>query len=139
LVGIDAATTAAQLGISEYVAAVIANDDERRDGPAPPERKVSRRIANYNSGINATTIRRIQRMLEVGILPHVEIAREAGVSPNTVTDVAAGRRDAITMGRPKLAEGEQFLPRPIRCRHCRALISITPCRACSAQREKNSV
>jgi hypothetical protein len=63
------------------------------------------------------------------------IAREAGVSPNTVTDVACGRRVAITLAKPILNDGERFLPDSIRCSGCHAMISVAPCRACRAKRE----
>jgi hypothetical protein len=85
-------------------------------------------------GVEAVTVRRIQRMLDVGWLNHKEIAREAGVSANFVADVASGRRQAVTLGMPILTEGEQFLPRPIRCIGCAALISVVPCRGCRARR-----
>jgi hypothetical protein len=73
-------------------------------------------------------------MLDGGWLEPVQIAREAGVSMNLVTDVAMGRRDAVSTTRPTLNEGEEFLPRPIRCEECGGLISIVPCRACRANR-----
>jgi len=94
-----------------------------------------RRAPNSQKGIDAATIRSIQRMLGAGMLPHAEIAREAGVSTNMVSDVAAGRRQAVTMGRPPLADDERFLAEPIRCSVCRAKISIVPCRACRTRRE----
>lgn len=128
-----------RLGITEYVVAVIAGDDGRRDRPSLPQRTVSRRIPNTKPGIDATTIRRIQRMLAAGILSHVEIAREAGVSPNTVSDVVTGNRKAVTTKRLNPSRGEQFLAEPIRCGQCGAMVSIMPCRACRARREKNSV
>ena len=128
-----------RLGITEYVVAVIAGDDGRRDRPSLPHRNVSRRIPNTKPGIDATTIRRIQRMLAAGILSHVEIAREAGVSVNTVSDVVTGKRKAITTKRLNPSCGEQFLPEPIRCGECGAMVSIVPCRACRARRQQNSV
>ena len=85
--------------------------------------------------VEATTICRIQRMLEVGWLNHQGIAREAGVSANLVADVASGKRPAITLSRPILAEGERFLPKPVRCSVCRVRISVVPCRACVANAE----
>lgn len=78
-------------------------------------------------------------MLDAGVLSHVEIAREAGVSKNTVSDVATGERRAVTLVRPLLSNGETFLSQPIRCSVCGAMISVIPCRACAACREKNRV
>ena len=88
-------------------------------------------------GLDASTIRMIQRMLAVGILGHKAIAREAGVSPNMVTDVANGKRKAVTLSRPQLDEEEQFVREPIRCDQCGALISVVPCRACCARQERD--
>ena len=133
--GIEQAIIAAWLGMSEYVVGVIANDPNRPQGVPRPPTRVNHRIRNARSGIDATTIRMIQRMLDVGILGYAEIAREAGVSTNTVGDVARGKRQAVTLSRPVLAKGEQFLAQPIRCGVCRALISVVPCRACNARRE----
>jgi hypothetical protein len=132
-------TISARLGITEYVVEVIANDDRRRDRPSLPQRTVSRRIPNTKPGIDATTIRRIHRMLATGILSHVQIAREAGVSVNTVSDVVTGKRKAVTTKQLNPCRGEQFLPEPIRCGQCGAMVSIMPCRACQARRQKNSV
>ena len=131
--GVDHATIAARLGITEYVVGVIANDSNRDKGPPHPPRSVNHRVRNARSGIDATTIRMIQRMLEVGILGYAEIAREAGVSTNTVGDVARGKRQAVTLLRPVLAKGEQFLAQPIRCGVCLASISVVPCRACNTR------
>jgi hypothetical protein len=128
-----------RVGITEYVVAVIANDDGRRDRPSLPQRTVSRRIPNTKPGIDATTIRRIQRMLAAGILSHVEIAREAGVSVNTVSDVVTGKRKAITTKRLNSSRGEQFLPEPMRCGQCGAMISVAPCRACRARIHQETV
>ena len=133
--GIEQATISARLGITEYVVGVIANDPNRLEGPPRPPKRVSHRVRNARSGVDATTIRMIQRMLEVGILNYAGIAREAGVSTNTVGDVARGKRQAVTLVRPVLAEGEQFLVQPIRCDGCSASISVVPCRACNARGE----
>lgn len=131
--GIDAATIAARLRITEYVAGLLV-----RNASLPPclghRQPSSRRVKNIQAGIEATTIRLIQRMLEVGWLSHKEVAREAGVSANLVSDVACGKRTAITLSRPILNDGEEFLPKPVRCSVCRARISVIPCRACGTRR-----
>jgi DNA-binding CsgD family transcriptional regulator len=137
--GMDRAAVASRLGISEYVLGVLAHAHRRGNGRAPAPRRSGRRVPNSQHGIDATTIRMIQRMLAAGILGQVKIARAAGVSPNTVGDVAAGRRKAIRLAKPVLDEGETFLPEPIRCSVCRATISVVPCRACRAIRLKNPV
>lgn len=136
--GVDRAAVAERLGISRYVVGILARIGVTGGRPPAPRRS-SRRVLNSQRAVDATTIRRIQRMLAVGMLTHTEIAREAGVSPNTVTDVATGKRTALTLVQPILSDGETFLPEPIRCSVCRALISVIPCRACSATREKNLV
>jgi hypothetical protein len=132
--GIDPATIATRLGITEYVAGLLV-----RNASLPPclgRRQASRRPAtNVPVGVDATTIRQIQRMLNINWLNHKEIAREAGVSTNFVAEVASGKRDAVTLLRPVLNKGERFLPRPIRCPVCRARISVVPCRACRTRRE----
>ena len=135
--GVTVPVVAARLNITPYVVGVIANEPDRRPGPPPPPRTATRRVPNMQPGLDASTIRMIQRMLAVRILSHVEIAREAGVSPNTVTDVASGKRQAVTLSRPQRDEEEQFLREPIRCEQCRALISVVPCRACRATSEKD--
>ena len=132
--GIDQATIAARLGLSEYVVGVIANDPDRPKKKPRPSKSVHHRVRNVQRDIDATTIRMVQRMLEVGILDYAGIAHEAGVSINTVGDVARGERPAVTLVRPVLDKGERFLARPIRCRVCRASISVAPCRACRARR-----
>jgi len=136
---VDLAAISGRLGVTQYVVEVIAGDDERRAGPSRPQRRVSRRVPNTKPRIDATTIRMIQRMLAAGILSHVDIAREAGVSSNTVSDVASGKRKAVTLLPPKINAGERFLAEPIRCGDCGAMISVAPCRACLAELEKNSV
>ena len=131
--GADVATIATRLGITEYVAGLLVRNASlpaRLGRPRPS----SRQVANARAGLDATTVRRIQRMLEVGWLSHREIAREAGVSANAVGDVASGKRLAVTLSPPILSDGEEFLPEPIRCQVCRARISVVPCRACGARR-----
>lgn len=129
--GIGAAEVAARLELSEYVVGPIAQNAGCGRTPMKP-RKTQRRVLNVQPGIDAATIRSVQRMLAVGILRHGEIAREAGVSANLVADVAAGRRRAVTLSRPLLDDGERFLPSPIRCSGCGASISVLPCRTCRA-------
>ncbi len=133
----DVPAIADRLGITPYIVEVIANDEHRPTGRSKAHCSSSRRIPNTKSGINASTIRMIQRMLAAGILNHKAIAREAGVSPNVVSDVASGKRKAVTSKRLHPANGEEFLPEPIRCRECGALISIVPCQACRARLAKN--
>lgn len=135
---VDVPVIADRLGITPYIVEVIANDEHRPAGHSKTHRSSSRRMPNTKSGIDASTIRMIQRMLAAGILNHKAIAREAGVSPNVVSDVASGKRKAVTSKRLHPANGEEFLPEPIRCRDCGALISIAPCRACRARLVKNS-
>ena len=75
--GIDHATIAARLGVTEYVVGVIANDANRPEDPPRPPKRVSHRVRNAQSGVDATTIRMIERMLQVGMLRN----RHNGVSP----------------------------------------------------------
>jgi len=132
--GVDPPTIATQLGITEYVLGVIARGCPD-NVPAPGSRRSGQRVRNARRGIDAVTIRRVQRMLEVGWLGHGEIAREAGVSLGMVTAVARGQRVAITQGKPPLEEGERFLEKPIRCSVCKALLTVVPCRVCRTRRE----
>jgi hypothetical protein len=134
--GTDHATIASRLVITKHVVMVIANDKLRSDGNPPRQRFVSHRNTNAQNAIDAATIRMIQRMLEVRMLPHAEIARQAGVSASTVNDVAKGKRQAVTLIRPLLNQGERFLSRPIRCPDCRAMVSVMPCRACASKQIK---
>jgi hypothetical protein len=133
--GTDHATIAATLGITQYVVWVIANDKLRCEGYPPQQQIVSHRNPNAQKALDATTIRMIQRMLDVGILPKLEIARQAGVSANMVSRVAKGKRQPITLLKPHLQEGERFLSQPIRCNSCGGLISVAPCRACATPRK----
>ena len=133
---VDSAAIAARFGVTQYVVEVIANDVDPREGPSRPPRHDHRRVPSTKPVIDVSTIRMVQRMLAAGVLKHSEIAREAGVSANTVSDVATGKRKAVTTKRLQTDEGEQFLPEPIRCGDCGALISVAPCRACIATREK---
>ena len=131
-VALDAA--AGLMGLTPYVARLIRR--HRRMPGAGPKRgnKGTHRPAHTRSGVEATTIRRIQRMLEVGWLEPTEIAREAGVSLNVVAEVATGRRDAISTTHATLDKGERFLARPVRCEECGGLISVLPCRVCRVER-----
>jgi len=126
-------TIAGRLRLTRYVVGILArNRHVQPRGPASAN--VLRRIPNTQRGVDATTIRMIRRMLEVRTLPQVEIARLAGVSANTVSDVARGNRLPISTWAPYLQAGERFLQEPIRCSVCRGLISVVPCRACRTRR-----
>ena len=127
-------TIAKRVGVTKYVVQVIVRDKERCGRPTPKRCNGSRYPHRPNT-TDAATVRMIQRMLEVGILRHYEIAREAGVSSNFVSLVAQGKRVPLDTSRPPLAADERFLPVPIRCSVCRRKISIVPCRACKAVRE----
>ena len=134
--GIDHAVIAARLGITEYVVGVIDGDKLGKGRPQPQRPSGRRQGHTTNRGVDAATIRMIQRMLVVGMLNHKQIAREAHVSAHIVEEVASGRRSAVSTDRPAVFKdlGEHFLPEPIRCSGCRAKISIVPCRACRALR-----
>jgi hypothetical protein len=129
----DPETIAAELGITPYVARLI-SDNRHLPPCACQSRYQSPRDPQDRQ--DAATIRMVQRMLEVGILPQVQIGREVGVSEKTVSDIAAGRRKAVTTERPALCRGEQFVRKTVRCRRCGAKISVVPCRACRAEFEK---
>lgn len=131
--GVEHPAIAGETGITPYVVGLIAFSADRAPANIKPH-KSGRRIRSIQAGVDATTVRRIQRMLDVSWLNHREIAREAGVSTNFVASVASGRRQAVTLGMPILNDGERFLPRPIRCAGCAALISVVPCRGCRANR-----
>jgi hypothetical protein len=131
--GADHAAIARRLGITPYIVQLLA-DNRHLTACGKTPRRVKRRAANMRLGIDAVTIRMVQRMLAAGILRQGEIARESGVSPSLVSAVAAGRRQPISTWRPCLQEGERFLPEPIRCSVCRANISVVPCRACRTRR-----
>jgi len=131
--GADAATIAAELGLTPYVAELIA---ENRHLPLRVCTAQPLSTRKPQDRYDAVTIRMVERMLEVGILPQVQIGREAGVSEKTVSDIASGRREAVTTEKPTLRVGERFMRRPIRCRACGAKIVVTPCRACRVEREK---
>lgn len=133
--GLDHATIAARLKITEYVVGVVDGDKLGKGRPQPRD-LYRRRVPNRSRGIDATTIRMIERMLQVGMLCRWQIAREAGVSLNIVEEVATGRRLPVTTGRPVVFKdlGERFLEEPVRCSDCGAMISIAPCRACRALR-----
>jgi hypothetical protein len=128
------ATIASRLDVTPYVVRLIAGNRHLKSRGQVPQHG-PRRLPNTPRGIDAVTIRMVQRMLAVGILPHVAIAREAGVSPTTVNDVARGKRLPISMSNPYLQQGEQFLPIPVRCDVCCAKISVLPCRACQARKD----
>lgn len=136
--GCDHAEIAERLGVSPYVVEVIANDAERV-GRRPPRRDKGYRYPSRPNTADMATVRMIQRMLDVGILRHKEIAREAHVSANFVTMVAQGERIPLDTSRPPLLPKERFLKVPIRCSLCGRRLSIVPCRACQAVRESNSI
>jgi hypothetical protein len=127
--GIDAATIAARLGITEYVVDVIAGD-RQRDGRRQPPDLHARQVRNRQKAVDISVIRMIQRMLAVGILNHRQIAREAGVSINFVTQIATGDRTAVSMLRPVVGDGERFVPESVRCGQCGRRIYVVPCWAC---------
>jgi hypothetical protein len=128
------ATIAGRLGLTSYVVGLLARNRHLPPG-GPSSRSLARRIPNTQRGIDAPTIRMVRRMLDVGILPQVEIARLAGVSANTVGDVASGKRLPLSTWEPYLQAGERFLSEPIRCSVCRGLVTVVPCRACRTRRE----
>lgn len=133
--GLDHQAIAERLGISRHVVGVVDGDTLGKGRPQPPD-LYNRRAPNRSDGVDAATIRRILRMLQVDMLTRRQIAREAGVSLNVVEDVVAGRRPPISTERPIIFKdlGERFLERPLRCSRCGVLISISPCRACRALR-----
>ena len=132
--GEDHFTIATRLKITEYVVGLMAENREN-DDQRPPATS-AQRFPNCHNFVDAVTVRRIQRMLDVSWLNHSQIAREVGVSPNFVTEVAQGERLPISTERPVLDKGERFLQAPIRCSVCRALVSIVPCRACRTRRAR---
>jgi hypothetical protein len=135
-VGMDVPAIATALGITPYVAKIIARYQKRKmRGRMPP--RAGERVVNWQKGLPATTIRRIQRMLDVNILPYRTIAREAGVSCNMVGLVARGIRLPISARRPYLTRGEHFVPEGVRCGICGATILVLPCRACCTRDEEN--
>lgn len=136
--GCDHAEIAERLAVSTYVVEVIAGDVERI-GRRPPRRDKGYRYPSRPNTADMATVRMIQRMLDVGILRHKEIAREAHVSANFVTMVAQGERIPLDTSRPPLLPEERFLKVPIRCSLCGRRLSIVPCRACQAMRETNSI
>jgi transcriptional regulator with XRE-family HTH domain len=120
---------AKRLNITPYVVGVIAGDESGR-GRQPPPGRYDGRAANGTQGIDAITIRRIERMLAVGWLEQEQVAREAGVSPNTVSEIALGRRPYFAARYRKSPKGQLILRDPIRCLGCGALVNIVPCQAC---------
>jgi len=135
--GVDHAAISARLGITAYVIGVVANDKLGR-GRIPRPDRCSDHSQNSQRGVDAATIRMIERMLQVGMLRNRHIAREAGVSENIVEQVAAGTRLAVSTERPFVFEdlGERLLAKPRRCWGCGAPLAIVPCRTCRARRER---
>ena len=120
---------AKRLNVTPYVVGVIAGDESGR-GCQPPPGRSDCRVAKSAQGIDAMTIRRIERMLAVGWLEQEQVAREAGVSPNTVSEVALGRRPVSTARYRQSPKGQLVLRDPIRCDYCGALVYIVPCQVC---------
>ena len=137
--GRDCQTIASQIGITEYVVSVVANDKLGK-GRQPRPDKSNYRVECSQQGIDSANIRMIQRMLQIGILNQQQIAREAGVSRRVVEDVVAGKRLPVSTERPFAFKdlGERFLEKPRRCWGCGAPLSIVPCRTCRARREQSS-
>ena len=133
---LDHATIAKRLGVTEYVVGVIATD-RGRDGRRQPPDLYARHVRNRQNAVDGSVVRMIQRMLAVGILNHSQIAREAGVSINFVTQIANGDRTAVSTLRPVLNDGERFVPESVRCGGCGRRIYVVPCRACRALIQKH--
>jgi hypothetical protein len=134
--GLDPNAIAERLGITPYVVDVVAND-ERGRGRVPHEVQSEYGSDRRQRGVDAATIRAIQRMVSVRWLNLREIANEAGVSNALVEQVAAGKRAAMTTERPFVFEdlGEQPVAELHRCSTCGAPLSIVPCRACRVRRQ----
>jgi len=131
--GAEHEAIASRLGVTHYVVGVLA-----RTGHIPPckisHHTAARNIPNTQRGVDATTIRRIRRMLDVGMLNHKEIARFAGVAPNTVTRIAQGKCLPVPRSAPYLQPDERRLLEPVRCSVCHGLLLVAPCRACRTRR-----
>lgn len=127
--GLDAAVVADRLGISLYVVKTIAQEHQSRNQPAPPAIP-KKRFSEPQKRIDTGTIHNIQRMLNSSSCNHSEIARQLGISNKTVARVATGQRQTLSVSKSHLASGERSLSKPHRCRRCRALIHILPCRTC---------
>ena len=123
------------LKVSEYLVGVIAGDKIGR-GRRPPPSSSSQGTFNRLRGIDAATIRMIQRMLQVKMLSQRQIGRETDVSTRIVEMVAAGKRLPVSTERPFIFKdlGERFVEKRVRCTDCGAMLSIVPCRACRALR-----
>jgi len=74
--GMDPSTIATRLGITEYVADLLARNVSEKPDRIPPPR-TARRVPNSQRAVGATAIRGVQRMLEAGLLSKGEIARAA--------------------------------------------------------------
>jgi hypothetical protein len=132
--GMDHTAIADHLKISPYVVGVVANDKIGK-GRRPRRDKHDYRAENNHQGVDAATIRMIRRMLQVGQLRYVHIAREAGVSIGIVEDVVAGRRLPVSTERPFVFTdlGERLVEESVRCSGCGAMLAVVPCRACRAR------
>jgi len=84
---------------------VIMGDEEGRGRKPPPDRYQTSR-AKQVTDIDAMTLWRIERMLKVGWLEHEQVAREAGVPRNVVSEVAQGRRPLVVMRHRKMPKGQ---------------------------------
>lgn len=133
--GVDIDTAAGQAGVTPYVARLIwENRRLRREAPMA-QRSTDKQLRSPSNGVDAATVRRVQRMLQSGWLPVRQIAIEAGCSLDLVYAIRAGRREAVTTDRPLLNPGERFVRRPVRCKLCGGLTSVLPCRTCRAERQ----
>lgn len=131
--GLQHNTIAAQCEVSRYIVWVVANDQNRpRKAPRRRSRRKQEALCERYQ-LDAVDVRRIQRMLAVGMLNAEEIGREVGVGADTVLRIANGQRPPITLLSVPLCDGEEFLPVPIRCQGCGGLVSVTPCRLCAAR------
>jgi hypothetical protein len=137
--GIEHAVVAGQLRVTEYVVAVIAQDEDR-NVRKPRISKSHRPHPKPHQGVDAATVRMIQRMLEVGMLSQKEIAREVGTSMFLVKKIALQQRVAVSTDKPHVFAdlGERFHESPPRCGVCGTKIEITPCRICRARKRKIS-
>jgi len=131
---------AKELGITAYVVGLIAEQLGKSSSKKPScSRKPPRQrpCQPRPAGLDAATIRLIQRMLALNWYHNSEIGLAARVSHDIVGAVKAGRRKAVNQARPVLSEGERFIPETIRCPTCGYRVEILPCRICAATREKS--
>ncbi len=127
--GIDPVTISGRLNLSEYVVRVI-DGDMIGKGRRPPKGATDCRVVRSIRDVDVSSIRLVQRMLAGGWLNQEQIAREAGVSPNIVYDIALGRRPSSMLSHMEVGPTQVFLPDPMRCAGCGALLNVAPCHAC---------